>query len=52
MTAAPLNAAIAAHRLGLCEPKLDALAADPAAWLRKQIGPADAPVGGAFPCAA
>jgi uncharacterized protein (DUF1800 family) len=49
MTAASVRAAIAAHRFGLGEPKLDALGGDPAAWLRSQIGPGDAPVGGPFP---
>jgi uncharacterized protein (DUF1800 family) len=44
-----LNAALAAHRFGLGEPKLDAVATDPAAWLRGQIGPGDAPIGGPFP---
>ena len=51
MTAASLNAAIAAHRFGLGERRLEALEADPAGWLRKQIGPADPPVGGPFPSA-
>ncbi|MGM9491917.1 DUF1800 domain-containing protein [Ideonella sp. YS5] len=50
--AAPINAAIAAHRFGLGEPRLEALGADPAAWLRQQIGPGDAPVGGPFASAA
>lgn len=43
------NAAIAAHRFGLGEPKLDVVGDDPADWLRKQIGPGDAPLGGPFP---
>jgi uncharacterized protein (DUF1800 family) len=41
----PIQAAIAAHRFGLGEPALDAMAADPAGWLTAQIGPADAPRG-------
>ncbi|CAM5795862.1 hypothetical protein RFUL19S_03995 [Rhizobacter fulvus] len=41
----PIHAAIAAHRFGLGEPALDAMAADPARWLTAQIGPADAPRG-------
>lgn len=48
MTTDPLRAALAAHRFGLGEPRLDALGPDPADWLRRQIGPADAPVGGPF----
>ncbi len=36
-----LNAAIAAHRFGLGEPALDAIASDPQQWLLAQIGPAD-----------
>ncbi len=36
------QAAIAAHRFGLGEPELAALQADPAGWLRAQIGPGDA----------
>jgi uncharacterized protein (DUF1800 family) len=48
MTTDNLRAAIAAHRFGLGEPKLDAVGADPAAWLRRQIGPADPPAGGPF----
>lgn len=45
MTPAPLNAAIAAHRFGLGEAHLDAVGADPAAWLRGQIGPGEPAVG-------
>jgi uncharacterized protein (DUF1800 family) len=52
MTTASLSAAIAAHRFGLGEPRLEALGDDPAEWLRSQIGPADPPVGGPFPTAA
>lgn len=44
-----MNAALAAHRFGLGEPRLDTVGGDPAAWLRGQIGPGDAPVGGPFP---
>ncbi len=51
MTPASLPAAIAAHRFGLGEPRLDAIGDDPAGWLRSQIGPGDAPVGGPFPSA-
>jgi uncharacterized protein (DUF1800 family) len=51
MTSASLQAAIAAHRFGLGEPSLDVVGADPADWLRRQIGPADAPAGGPFPTA-
>ena len=40
-----LLAAIAAHRFGLGEPDLALLGADPRAWLRAQLGPADAQVG-------
>ena len=40
-----LQAAIAAHRFGLGEPALEALAGDPQGWLLAQIGPADAPRG-------
>lgn len=49
MTTASLRAAIAAHRFGLGEPKLDAVGSDAAAWLKSQIGPADKPAGGPFP---
>jgi uncharacterized protein (DUF1800 family) len=52
MTPASLPAAIAAHRFGLGEPRLDAIGADPAGWLKGQIGPGDAPVGGPFPTGA
>ena len=41
----PIASAIAAHRFGLGEPSLDAVAGDPQAWLSGQIGPADAPLG-------
>ena len=40
-----LQVAIAAHRFGLGEPGLEGLRADPSAWLRSQIGPADAALG-------
>ena len=40
-----LQAAIAAHRFGLGEARLDAVSPDPQAWLLGQIGPADAPRG-------
>jgi uncharacterized protein (DUF1800 family) len=40
-----LHAAIAAHRFGLGEADLGAVAPDPQAWLLGQIGPADAPRG-------
>ena len=40
-----LLAAIAAHRFGLGEPDLALLGADPRAWLRAQLGPADAQQG-------
>ncbi len=40
-----LHTAIAAHRFGLGEARLDALQPDPQAWLLGQIGPADAPRG-------
>jgi len=36
-----LEAAIAAHRFGLGEARLDGIAGDPAGWLTAQIGPAD-----------
>lgn len=36
-----LAAAIAAHRFGLGEPKLDAIRSDPVGWLSAQIGPAE-----------
>jgi len=36
------TAAVAAHRFGLAEPTLVAVAGDPQAWLLAQIGPADA----------
>ena len=49
MTPPLQNAAIAAHRFGLGEPRLDVVGDDPAAWLRKQIGPGDAPLGGPLP---
>jgi len=39
-------AAVAAHRFGLGEPRLDAIGADPQGWLLAQIGPADPPRGG------
>ncbi|MCA0242923.1 MAG: DUF1800 domain-containing protein [Proteobacteria bacterium] len=41
MNPAPTAAAIAAHRFGLGEARLDAMAADPRGWLLAQIGPAD-----------
>ena len=40
-----LQAAIAAHRFGLGEPTLDAIASDPQQWLLAQIGPAEPPRG-------
>ncbi len=40
MTPSPLNAAIAVHRFGLADARLDAAAADPRGWLLAQIGPA------------
>ncbi len=39
---APRNAAIAAHRFGLGESDLSVVGSDAAAWLKSQIGPADA----------
>jgi uncharacterized protein (DUF1800 family) len=36
-----LAAALAAHRFGLAEPRLQPLRSDPAGWLLAQIGPAD-----------
>ena len=36
------QAALAAHRFGLGEARLDGVGADPRAWLADQIGPADA----------
>ena len=36
-----LAAAIAAHRFGLAEPRLQPLRGDPAGWLLAQLGPAD-----------
>ena len=44
-----LLAAIAAHRFGLGEPDLALLGAEPRAWLRAQLGPADAQVGSNLP---
>ena len=41
-SARAVRAAIAVHRFGLGEATLDLPGADPAAWLRAQIGPADA----------
>lgn len=40
-----LQAAVAAHRLGLGESSLAVVGADPVSWLRAQIGPADAQPG-------
>jgi uncharacterized protein (DUF1800 family) len=40
-TSPTLQAAIAAHRFGLGEASLDAVAGDPANWLAAQIGPAE-----------
>lgn len=48
---ATLQAAIAAHRFGLGEADLSVVGADPVAWLKRQIGPAD-PHGPALPSAA
>jgi uncharacterized protein (DUF1800 family) len=46
MTGSPLlRAAIAAHRFGLSEPRLQPLADDPEGWLLAQIGPADPALG-------
>jgi len=39
---APIQAAIAAHRFGLGEADLAVVGEDPVAWLKRQIGPADA----------
>lgn len=39
---APLQSAIAAHRFGLGEADLAVVGDDPVAWLKRQIGPADA----------
>ena len=44
-----LLAAIAAHRFGLGEPDLALLGPDPRAWLRAQLGPADAQQGTGLP---
>jgi uncharacterized protein (DUF1800 family) len=41
MTATP-QTAIAAHRFGLGEADLSVVGPDPAAWLKRQVGPADA----------
>jgi uncharacterized protein (DUF1800 family) len=41
MTPSSLQAAIAAHRFGLGEARLDASRDDPAGWLLAQVGPAD-----------
>lgn len=46
------EAAVAAHRFGLGEPSLAAVDADPPAWLRRQIGPADPQQGHALPTTA
>ena len=40
MTPSPLNAALAVHRFGLADARLDDAAADPRGWLLAQIGPA------------
>ena len=45
----PTDAAIAAHRFGLGEPDLALLGTDLGAWLRAQIGPADAQRGANLP---
>ena len=49
MATASAHAVIAAHRFGLGEHALGAAAADPAGWLRGQIGPADAQRGRDLP---
>lgn len=49
MATASAHAVIAAHRFGLGEPTLDATAADPAGWLLRQLGPADAQRGRDLP---
>lgn len=41
----PMSAALAAHRFGLGEPRLERIGPDARAWLQGQIGPADAAVG-------
>ena len=48
-TPLPTDAAIAAHRFGLGEPDLAVVGADASAWLRAQIGPADAQRGANLP---
>ena len=42
---ADVAAALAAHRFGLGEPRLDALRGDAVGWLQQQLGPADPQVG-------
>lgn len=44
-----LTSAVAAHRFGLGEPRLDVLAGDPLGWLAAQIGPADPQQGSGLP---
>lgn len=44
-----LQAALAAHRFGLGESDLSAIAPDPIGWLRAQIGPADTQIGARLP---
>lgn len=44
-----LDATVAAHRFGLGEPHLAALADDPRGWLRAQIGPGDPARGAGLP---
>ena len=45
MSNAQTHAAIAAHRFGLAEPRLDGIGSDARGWLLAQIGPADSPIG-------
>ena len=45
----PTDAAVAAHRFGLGEPDLAVVGSDASAWLRGQIGPADAQHGANLP---
>ena len=47
--ASAVMAAIAAHRFGLGEPDLERVGNDPRAWLRAQIGPAEAQRGDDLP---
>lgn len=45
-------AAVAAHRFGLGEPRLDTIGADPQGWLLAQVGPAEPPRGDSLASAA